>query len=480
MRWLKYPSYRSSGIEWLADVPEHWEVRRLKTAASYRVSSVDKVPSESELPVRLCNYTDVYYNERIRPALDLMQTTAAAEEIRRFGLRVGDVLITKDSEDWRDIAVPALVEESARDMVCGYHLAIVRPNSDLRGEFLLRLFQSGTVNQQFQVAATGVTRYGLPKSAIGEARIPLPPVLEQLAIADFLNEETGRLDVLSTKKQALIDKLKEKRAALISRTVTRGLPQELARAAGLDVEPTLKPSGVRWIGEVPEHWQAGILRRFAQMKTGHTPSRQNAQYWEDCTIPWFTLADVWQIRDERTRYLGDTAEKISELGLANSAAELLPAGTVVLSRTASVGYSGIMPRPMATSQDFWNWVCGPQLVPEYLLYVFRAMRPWLVGLTLGSTHKTVYQPDAAGIRVPLPPVAEQRAIVDYLDRETSRIDTLVSRVEAAIQRLREYRAALITAAVTGKIDVRGFAGGAKDAVPSGATASAVPTPAPVS
>ena len=110
---------------------------------------------------------------------------------------------------------------------------------------------------------------------------------------------------------------------------------------------------------VPSHWESGNIRRFAQMKSGHTPSRSVSAYWENTDIPWFTLADVWQLRDGKQIYLGDTVNKINELGLANSAAELLPACTVVLSRTASVGYSGIMPRPMATSQDFWNWLCGP-------------------------------------------------------------------------------------------------------------------------
>ena len=147
-----YPRYKSSGVEWLGDVPEHWEVKRLKTSATCWVSNVDKVPAEDELPVRLCNYTDVYYNDHITPEMGLMETTATADEIRRFGLCVGDVVITKDSEEWNDIAVPALVKKSAPDLVCGYHLAIVRSHANkLFGDYLLRAFQSCAVNQQFIV-----------------------------------------------------------------------------------------------------------------------------------------------------------------------------------------------------------------------------------------------------------------------------------------------------------------------------------------
>lgn len=190
---------------------------------------------------------------------------------------------------------------------------------------------------------------------------------------------------------------------------------------------------------VPSHWVSGNIRRFAHMKSGHTPSRSVPTYWENTDIPWFTLADVWQLRDGKQIYLGDTVNKINELGLANSAAELLPAGTVVLSRTASVGFSGIMPRPMATSQDFWNWVCGPELVPEYLNYQFKSMTAEFKSLNMGSTHQTIYQKDAARLHVLVPPLDEQRAIAEYLDRETARIDKLIAEQHRLIEMLRERR-----------------------------------------
>lgn len=198
---------------------------------------------------------------------------------------------------------------------------------------------------------------------------------------------------------------------------------------------------------LPSGWRRGNIRHFATMKTGHTPSRSVPAYWDNATIPWFTLADVWQLRDGRRTYLGDTANQISELGLANSAAELLPAGTVVLSRTASVGFAGIMPRPMATSQDFWNWVCGDELLPEYLNFQLRSMAPELRGLNMGSTHQTIYKADAAAITIVVPPLPEQRAIADFLDQETARIDTLIDEQQRLVDLLRERRAAAIESAL---------------------------------
>ncbi|OBH03505.1 hypothetical protein A5695_10280 [Mycobacterium sp. E1747] len=284
----------------------------------------------------------------------------------------------------------------------------------------------------------------LDQKAFFNEEFPVPPLTEQRAIADFLDRETARIDTLICEQNQLVELLHERRQAVLERCVTRGL----------DEHAPLRPSTLGWTPYVPEHWTVANIRRFAAMKTGHTPSRSVAEYWVDCDIPWFTLADVWQLRDSTRTYLGESSSMISKLGLENSAAELLPAGTVVLSRTASVGFTGIMPTAMATSQDYWNWVCGPRLLPEYLVYVFRAMRNEFQALMIGSTHKTIYQPVAAAIRIPVPPLDEQRRIAAHLDEQTSKIDTLIAETRKFIELARERRSALINAAVTGQIDVR--------------------------
>ncbi len=126
-RFKAYPEYKISGIEWLGEIPAHWEAECLKVIASVTLSNVDKKSQEEHEQVRLCNYVDVYKNDRVTSDMDFMVATATAEQIRRFSLRMGDVLITKDSESWDDIAVPAVVAENMEDVVCGYHLALIRP-----------------------------------------------------------------------------------------------------------------------------------------------------------------------------------------------------------------------------------------------------------------------------------------------------------------------------------------------------------------
>lgn len=168
------------------------------------------------------------------------------------------------------------------------------------------------------------------------------------------------------------------------------------------------------------------IRYVAKTGTGHTPARTRPELWrrEECLIPWFTLGDVWQLRDGGRTVVEETAERISSAGLASSAAVLHPAGTVLLSRTASVGFSAVMGVDMAVSQDFMTWTPGRRLRSRFLLWALRGMAPELRRLMYGSTHKTIYMPDLLALRIPLPPVTQQERIVAFLDQEGERIAAL--------------------------------------------------------
>lgn len=199
------------------------------------------------------------------------------------------------------------------------------------------------------------------------------------------------------------------------------------------------------------------IRKVAHLGTGHTPSRSVEAYWDpaECTIPWLTLADVWQLRDGSVSVVHETNEKISPLGLANSAAVRHPAGTVAFSRTASVGFSCILGVDMATSQDFVTWTCGPQLDARYLLWILRGERDDILRRTQGSTHKTIYMPDIEQLTILLPPIDEQRRIVEYLDRETARIGKVVTKRQQLAGLLDERAAAVVAGGlVAADFDVR--------------------------
>jgi type I restriction enzyme S subunit len=435
-RWKRYPEYRPSGTDWLPQVPRHWEQQRADARLVRVFSSVDP---------KVLNAETVFHYSI--PAIEetgdgIFQ---AAEEIdsNKLLLSGGELLVSKLNPRKSRVLI-ALAHDVPT--VCSSEFVALKPRG-CHPEFARYLYGSEWVRQTLDANVDSVTRshQRANPSVITKLWVAWPPLVEQRAIAAFLDRETARIDALIGHKERLIALLEEKRQAVISHAVTRGL----------DPSAPLKDSGIPWLGPVPEHWHVRRTKFVARLESGHTPSRQHPEYWENCTIPWITLADVWQLRDGWQEYISGTEEKVSELGIANSAARLLPTGTVIVSRTASVGFSGIMASPMATSQDYVNWVCGPTMRPEYLLYVFRSMQEEFRRLVMGSTHKTIYMPDVNGFQTPVPPIDEQERIVAHIRKANARTRALLDRIRDGIARLQEYRTALISAAVTGQIDVRG-------------------------
>lgn len=449
-KFKRYPAYKDSGVEWLGKIPAHWEVKRLKTISTVELSNVDKKSVEGQEAVRLCNYTDVYYNERITSDLEFMAATATPEQARRFSLRAGDVLITKDSESWTDIAVPAVVSEDLPGVLCGYHLAHIRPGNDCDGAFLSRAFAAIGPRDQFQVAANGITRFGLGGDAIRTGLFALASLAEQRAIAAFLDRETARIDALLAKKDRLIALLQERRTTLITRVVTKGL----------DPDVPMKDSGVEWLGEIPAHWEVKRLRHLLlRIEQGWSPDCENREADED---EWGVLKAGCVNRgafiESEHKALPGLLEPIVSLEIAE--------GDLLMSRASGsrelVGSVAVVPK------------CRPRLllcdkVFRLHPHVERADRYFLayamnsrvarsqieVVLSGGSgLANNIAQEVVKDLLLAQPRLPEQRAIADFLDRETARIDALVAKIRDAIERLKELRTALISAAVTGKIDVR--------------------------
>ena len=285
-------------------------------------------------------------------------------------------------------------------------------------------------------------RDGLNLEIVRSLPIYLPPLPEQFSIATFLDRETARIDALIEKKERQIELLKEKRAALISHAITKGL----------DHSVKMKDSGVDWLGKIPAHWTVERIKWVAKLDSGHTPSKQVEEYWIDCNIPWVSLNDTGYLKNHD--YIAETSQCISELGMANSSAHLLPERTVVFTRDATIGLAAITTRPMAVSQHIIAWICGSKIWPDYLLFVFYSMTQELERLTMGSTIKTIGMPDVFELVTPVPPLEEQKKIADSIFRKKMQINKIVEKISESIVELHEYRSALISAAVTGKIDVR--------------------------
>ena len=425
----------SATTDWSHDLPASWVARPLRAVAFYAVSSVDKIPADDELPVRLCNYTDVYKNEAISADMEFMPGTATAEEAERFRLNVDDVIITKDSESWDDIGVPARVVKTASDLVCGYHLAVLRPAREkVSGRFLFRCLQAKPVRVQLELAASdGVTRFGIPKSEIGRFLVPVPPLPEQAAISDYLDQETGRLDALVTEKERLLALLPEKRRALITHAVTRGR----------NPHAPLRDSGLPWLGLIPKHWETERSKWLFKERDERSTTGEE----EMLTVSHLTGVTPRSEKDVNM-FEAET----------NEGYKLCQPGDLVINTLwAWMGAMGVARVAGMVSPAYNVYTPGKRFTPEYVdalvrlpIFAEEAIR---FSKGVWSSRLRLYPEGFFEIWLPVPPLAEQRAIVTHIAAETAKLDKLRASAERTITLLKERRAALIAAAVTGRITV---------------------------
>jgi len=444
MSFPRYPKYKPSGVEWLGEVPEHWEVEPFKRQIERNDGGVwgdDPDGLDDTIVLRSTEQTVDGRWQLDDPA----PRKLSASDITGSLLVEGDLLLTKSSGSSLHIGKTTLVTPDIAAMRCCYSnfMQRIRTRSSFLPKLAWHVLNNDLARRQFDLLSNSTTGLAnLNGTMIGQIVVPVPPLADQTRIAAFLDAETAKIDELVAEQRRLTDLLKEKRQAVISHAVTKGL----------NPNAPMKSSGLEWLGDVPEHWEVMKMKWVAEMESGHTPDKKVAVYWENGDIPWVSLNDTGFLKDND--YISDTAYTVSQLGIDNSSARLLPARVVVFSRDATIGRCAITTRPMAVSQHFIAWVCGQSIIPEFLLLRLRSMTRELDRLTTGATLKTIGMPDVRTIVTPVPPLEEQRAIIDWVSKETVKIDTLTAEAQRAIDLLHERRTALISAAVTGQIDVR--------------------------
>lgn len=433
MSFPRYSAYKDSGVEWLGSIPKHWPCVPLKHLADFINGEAFKPTewAESGMPIiRIQNLNggeDFNYFD--------------GEVDSRYLVHSGDLLFGWSGNRGTSFGPFRWAREQT--CVLNQHIFRVVPKGvDKNGLYWILKAVTAHVEDQ----AHGIIgMVHVTKGDLGAIRVPLPGSDELVSIAGFLDRETAKIDFLVAEQEQLITLLKEKRQAVISHAVTKGL----------DLSEPMKDSGVEWLGEVPEHWQVRRVKDVTRLESGHTPSKTVPEYWVDCDIPWVSLNDSKYLA--ANDYVTDTAVQINQLGIENSSARLLPAGSVVFTRDATIGLAAITTREMAVSQHLIAWCPTGLMDPLYLLRVFNAMKDHLDSYTLGATIKTIGMGDVKSLTTPVPPHDEQVAIAAFLGKELQVLDQLVDEAVLSIELLRERRSALISAAVTGQIDVRGLA-----------------------
>lgn len=427
------------------ELPPDWKLEKLKFFASIRNSSVDKIISEDEKPVRLCNYTDVYYNECITSDMHFMEGSATEVEIKRFQLKRGQVIITKDSEAWDDIGIPALVIENMPDVLCGYHLSVLEPGLELDGGFLAWLCRAEPLNDQFKLAANGVTRFGLGQSSMKNAFVALPPLNTQRRIAQFLDEKTARIDTLIEKKRELLDRLAEKRQALITRAVTKGLNPDVP----------MKSSGIDWLGDIPAHWEVRRLRFLLNGGTLNGLYKAKEAFVPEGT-PFVQMGEAFRssVFDGGTEdCVNSSKNEIDKWGLLNGDFLIARRSIVFEGSGKFVLVSGLERPHLFESSMIRIRLQNPKYYSGYLSFYFQSHigREFILSMTKRVTISGIDSQQLKSIHAPIPPNFEARDIATACEMHDQNTQHVERKISASIERLVEYRSALVISAVTGQI-----------------------------
>ena len=409
-----------------------WKTLRVKHLANIRVSNVDKLSKPNELPVRLINYTDVYYGDRIVPELELMPATATASQVQTFRVQPGDVLITKDSEVSDDIGVPAYVERSSPDMVCGYHLALLRPiPQQTFGRFLYWAMNSKYVSDQLSVGSTGITRYGLKLDVISQTRIHLPPLAQQQNIANALDVETNQIDALISKRRRFIELLDARAQALRDEwfnhlSSTYGLVA--VRRLTTQIEQGWSPT----CDSVPaEEDEWGVIRTSA-VSSGTFLVNNNKR------LPEATNPETrWQLRD-------------GDLLITRGSGSRQMVGSACVARVGNrkLTLSDLVYRVRLTRADS-EYVASAILSSQVREQIESSIRT-----DTGMTLK-IRRDDLADIRIPAVPYRVQSLEAAGLAKGLSLLNETRRVVGKQLDLLAERRKALISAMITGEISVPG-------------------------
>lgn len=430
MSFPRYPNYKDSGVEWLGDVPQHWEVKPVKNLASI----VNGYPFDSVL----FDVAEGFPLIRIR---DLnkheAETFYKGEFVENAAITSDDVLIGMDGDfnvgRWRG-------DERA---LLNQRMCCVRGKSYIITRLLeyalpIRLKAINDVTY-----ATTVKH--LASSQVEKTFIAIPPdTIEQTTIAAFLDRETGKIDALVAEQRRLMELLKEKRSAVISHAVTKGL----------NSNAPMKPSGIAWLGDVPAHWEVMSLRRCASsVQTGGTPSTEPPSTDLEKGLVWFTPGDF-----SDSLFLTTSTRKISSEVVASGEAKVFPPRSVlIVSIGATLGKVGFAEEASSANQQINAVIPNERIDGYFLAYSLLVKAEVMRFLSNASTIGIMNQEKTKDIWVAVPPTGEQLSISAILDTETAKLDTLTAETQCAINLLQERRTALISAAVTGQIDVRGLA-----------------------
>ena len=454
MSFRKYAEYKESGVVWLGEIPSHWLCISLKNIEPYNSQMVQTGPFGAQL--HASDYVDegvpliLIKNVRNLAIDDSDIPKISVEDAKRLSIyrvEVGDIVFSRVGSIGR---IAKITEKERGWLISGQMLRLRLGSNSLNPEYSVYALSSKIVEDYVTYYSVGATRDSINTEILMNLKIPLPSLEEQKRIAAFLDKETTKIDTLIDKQEQLITLLQEKRQAIILHAVTKGLNPNVK----------MKDSGIAWLGKIPTHWLCVSLKNIepynSQMvQTGPFGAQLHASDYVDEGVPLILIKNVRNLSIDDSdipKISTEDAERLS-----NYRVEI---GDIVFSRVGSIG------RIAKITEKERGWLISGQMLrlrlgsnslnPAYSVYALssKIVEDYVAYYSVGSTRDSINTEILMNLKIPLPPVKEQKQIAAFLDKETKKIDTLIEKCETAIELLKERRTALISAAVTGKIDVR--------------------------
>jgi type I restriction enzyme, S subunit len=449
MKYNKYPKVKDSGVEWIGDIPDEWEVTKARHLGKFETSSVNKKIEDGEEPIQLANYMDVYANNKkiINKQTKFTNTTCSLAKILKNNLLEGDMLFTPSSETVEDIGFSVVIDENLPNVVYSYHVVRLRFQKKIFKNFKKYLFNNNIILNYFSKNSRGTTRQTLKLLDFKNTNVIIPSLNEQKQISEFLDKQTTQFDELIAKSKSQITLLKEKRQVTINQAVTKGL----------DPSVSMKDSGVEWIGEIPEDWEVKKLKFVANFNNSTVD-----RHVHDDEIP-VSISHYPQVYHNETISL---KTKLSEGTCSQNEFEnfRLKKDDVLITKDSEAADDiGV---PVYILDDFSDAVCGyhiaqlstdkNQLFGGFLFRFIQSsnVNGYFETKANGVTRYGLDKDSISNLIIPLPPKLVQEQIYDFLQNKTTQLDELIAKSKTQITLLEEKKQALITAAVTGKIDVR--------------------------
>lgn len=429
-----YPTYRDSGFDWLAHIPEKWQIKRAK----WVFREVDfRSESGNEELLSVSEHFGVIKRKNAN-----VNMFKAASYIGYKLCNPGDLVINSLWAWSRGLGF------SKYHGIVSTAYGVYRPNPDEVGDYQYfhYLLRTKMYVGQYAIRSKGIwiSRLQLSDKNFLDIPILIPSKEEQSAIARFLDYKLAKINRFIQKKKQLIKLLNEQKSAIINQAVTKGL----------DPNAKMKDSGIEWLGEIPEHWEVKKLKYVAKVKTGKTPKIESSlvDFFENGTVDWFTPGDFGN-----EGILSDSNRKIKELAINDSQISLFPEKTVfMVGIGGTIGKIGICFDESSCNQQINALIFNNLIEPLYAYYFLKTQKHQIDLLADFTTLPILNQSKTKDIIFVYPKKDEQHQIVSYIEQETAIINTTISKIEKELALTEEYKTALIAEAVTGKIDVRGY------------------------